>query len=64
MSQENKYCSKCNSAKSGKFCGSCGTELSAMRRCECGYANIWPHEKFCQECGKAAISLELTTVQP
>ena len=57
---QSPFCPKCKASRgSGSYCGVCGTAMvSGMRSCDCGYADIWPHENFCQECGKPAISME------
>jgi hypothetical protein len=48
-------CPECQEKREGKFCFKCGTEnVEGMRTCPCGYDNIWPHENFCQACGKRA----------
>ena len=36
--------------------------VEGLATCPCGYANIWPHEKFCQECGKAVEGSEAPNV--
>jgi hypothetical protein len=52
------YCPVCQDSRSGKFCTRCGSDLvEGIRVCECGYDNIWPSEKFCQQCGLPANEL-------
>lgn len=49
------YCKNCRDLRAGKFCYKCGSELvEGVIQCsnaDCSNKNIWPHEKFCQECG-------------
>jgi hypothetical protein len=52
------FCPKCETGRTGDFCSQCGIAcVEGVRSCVCGYTNIWPHEKFCQQCGKAAPPL-------
>lgn len=59
-----KFCPKCGSGGTGKFCVHCGLEKFEIPACECGYDNIWPHEKFCQECGRAVKHEHITASTP
>jgi predicted amidophosphoribosyltransferase len=66
------YCPVCQDSRNGHFCTRCGSDLvEGIRVCECGYDNIWPTEKFCQQCGlpakelpKKEVANVLSTYQP
>lgn len=50
--KKKKFCLKCKTCCGGPFCTECGGNSTEIPACECGYNDIWPHEKFCQECGR------------
>ena len=55
------FCLNCNQVKNGRFCNFCGTALSEgeniyvrpeIGTCrQSGYADVWPHERYCRDCG-------------
>jgi hypothetical protein len=49
------FCPTCKEKRDGKFCSRCGAAcVEGVIHCtNCDNADLWPHEKFCPECGTA-----------
>jgi hypothetical protein len=57
------YCEACKDTQTfGKFHNKCGARLGGIPHCPACNSDLWPHERFCGECGVANPNTNMAEV--